>query len=200
MGSFIETRIIISSLTVISPRSNALSCSIESNNPFLGFNLFDSSTRQGTIWLATNNFGMVSPDIQHLLLYALSTALRKNDCPTGTSVCTVLLVPRKSDVSGSSSCGILLPLKNISLSVIRCISFSDSSIKSPQLFYISSHMLLSANDAPSNPLRPDEVMTGSRLAMFDSFMARADGVRSISSAYLMISGFREFNFPKGIWQ
>ena len=67
----------------------------------------------------------------------------------------------------------------------------------PQSRFISSHISRSAVDARLSPERPVWVIAGSRLAMFASFIARAEDDRPMTAANLTISGFRRLILPNG---
>jgi hypothetical protein len=58
-------------------------------------------------------------------------------------------------------------------------------------------MALSAFDAPFKPLRPVDVIAGSRLAILQSFIHKAEGVLPIIFAYLIMSELLLCNFPNG---
>ena len=78
-------------------------------------------------------------------------------------------------------------------SIARC----DSTANRSQSWCISSHIARSAADAPASPVRPVDVMAGSRLAMLVSFIARADGVLPMDSANRTTSGFLWCSLPNG---
>ena len=81
--------------------------------------------------------------------------------------------------------------------IVAVMARSDSTANASQLLCISFHMARSAADTDVSPRRPVDVISGSRLAMFVSFIASAAGLRPMASAMAMISGFLLWSLPKG---
>ena len=181
---------------VIKPMSNALSCNADNSRPFLGFTLLSLSIRHGTMWLATSSLGIDNPVIQHCPLYALKTAARKKSWPMRTVVCAARSSPAGKPLSSPWTS----PPSGSTIASKSLVARSDSTAKRSQLSCISAHIARSLVDAFFRPLRPVSVTSGSRLAILTSFIASADGVRSMAFAIRTISGFLACSLPNGIRQ